>query len=98
MQRSFFPLTLSRQGIPHFPDAEPFIAAIMPCMAKVGRKFSYYCHEFLHHLDYMGFKLADSFHTEGFYKRESELIRDLMMSTGRTGGNGDRPSGPPVSE
>lgn len=39
-------------------------------------------HEFLHHLDYMKFKLADSFHTEGFYKRESTLIRALLMSAG----------------
>lgn len=35
-------------------------------------------HEILHHLDYTYFKLADSFHTEGFYKRESSLMRQLM--------------------
>lgn len=39
-------------------------------------------HEFMHHLDYARFKLADSFHTEGFYKRESALIKDLMRSGG----------------
>jgi hypothetical protein len=39
-------------------------------------------HEFMHHLDYARFRLADSFHTEGFYKRESALIKDLMRSGG----------------
>lgn len=34
-------------------------------------------HEFCHHLDYRLFGLADSFHTEGFYKRESSLIHQL---------------------
>jgi hypothetical protein len=31
-------------------------------------------HELGHHLDYQLLKLADSFHTEGFYKRESSLM------------------------
>ncbi len=35
-------------------------------------------HEALHHLDYTYFKLGDSFHTEGFYKRESSLFRQLI--------------------
>jgi WLM domain len=35
-------------------------------------------HELCHHLDYDLFKLADSFHTEGFYKRESSLFHQLM--------------------
>jgi hypothetical protein len=35
-------------------------------------------HEFCHHLDYEYFGLDDSFHTEGFYKRESNLFRQLM--------------------
>ena len=34
-------------------------------------------HELCHHLDYELFKLADSFHTEGFYKRESSLFHKL---------------------
>jgi len=34
-------------------------------------------HEFMHHLDYAHFKLADSFHTQGFYQRESSLIKTL---------------------
>jgi hypothetical protein len=35
-------------------------------------------HELCHHLDYTYFKLADSYHTEGFYKRESSLFHQLM--------------------
>lgn len=35
-------------------------------------------HEFCHHLDYERFKLNDSFHTEGFYKRESSLLKQLL--------------------
>jgi hypothetical protein len=39
-------------------------------------------HELGHHLDYTRLGLADSFHTEGFYKRESSLFHQLMNSTG----------------
>ncbi len=35
-------------------------------------------HEFTHHLDYERLGLADSFHTEGFYKRESSLFHQLV--------------------
>ncbi len=35
-------------------------------------------HEFCHHLDYELFNLPESFHTEGFYKRESHLLHQLM--------------------
>jgi len=34
-------------------------------------------HEVCHHLDYEVMKLADSFHTEGFFKRESSLFKQL---------------------
>jgi hypothetical protein len=36
-------------------------------------------HELCHHLDYVHFKLEDSFHTEGFYKRESSLYKLLIQ-------------------
>lgn len=32
-------------------------------------------HELCHHLDFEGFGLAESFHTEGFYRRESAVFR-----------------------
>ena len=35
-------------------------------------------HEVLHHLDYAHYKFRDSFHTAGFYSRESSLLRQLM--------------------
>ena len=35
-------------------------------------------HELCHHLDYEMLGLADSFHTDGFYKRESSLLRQLL--------------------
>ena len=34
-------------------------------------------HELCHHLDYELLGLADSFHTEGFYKRASDLFHQL---------------------
>ncbi len=34
-------------------------------------------HEFCHHLDYEHFGLPETFHTEGFYKRESHLLNQL---------------------
>ena len=37
------------------------------------------CHELVHHLDYALLKLEDSLHTEGFFRRESGLVRQLEM-------------------
>ncbi len=34
-------------------------------------------HELCHHLDYEYFHFSESFHTEGFYKRESSLFSQL---------------------
>jgi hypothetical protein len=36
-------------------------------------------HEVLHHLDVTLLGLDDSFHTEGFFKRESSLVRQLVV-------------------
>jgi len=35
-------------------------------------------HELCHHIDYEYLKLAESFHTEGFYRRESGLFRQIV--------------------
>jgi hypothetical protein len=35
-------------------------------------------HEVLHHLDFELFRLEDTFHTEGFYRRESSIVRQLL--------------------
>ena len=37
-------------------------------------------HEICHHLDYELLQLEDSFHTEGFFKRESSLFKQLVES------------------
>lgn len=39
-------------------------------------------HEIGHHVDYELLRLADSLHTEGFFKRESSLFRQLMPEAG----------------
>jgi hypothetical protein len=41
-------------------------------------------HEVCHHLDYALLKLPDSFHTQGFYQRESSLFHQLMGTAPRT--------------
>ena len=38
-------------------------------------------HEVCHHLDYELYALEETFHTEGFYARESSLMRDLLGET-----------------
>ena len=51
-------------------------------------------HEVGHHLDYTHLELADSFHTEGFFKRESSLFYQLVPeAAARTS---TRPPDPPV--
>jgi len=35
-------------------------------------------HELCHHLDYECLGLKDSFHTEGFYRRESSLVQQIL--------------------
>jgi hypothetical protein len=37
-------------------------------------------HEVCHHLDYTRLGLDDSFHTDGFFKRESSLVHQLMRA------------------
>ena len=35
-------------------------------------------HEICHHLDYVLLRLGESFHTDGFFKRESSLVRQIV--------------------
>jgi len=35
-------------------------------------------HEVIHHLDYELYELEETFHTQGFYMRESALMRELL--------------------
>jgi hypothetical protein len=43
-------------------------------------------HELCHHLDYELYKLPETFHTEGFYKRESTLVAALLREESTAGG------------
>jgi hypothetical protein len=52
-------------------------------------------HELVHHLDYERLKLADSFHTEGFFKRESSLFKQLVPEGGERRGSQDLEESPP---
>jgi hypothetical protein len=47
-------------------------------------------HEVGHHVDYTLLRLADSFHTEGFYKRESSLFYQLVPEARQGGSSGVR--------
>ena len=38
-------------------------------------------HELLHHLDYELYRFEDTFHTEGFFQRESSLTHQLLGSS-----------------
>ena len=46
-------------------------------------------HEVLHHLDYAHYRFRESFHTQGFYARESSLVKQLLIDA-------DPASKPPV--
>ena len=52
-------------------------------------------HELVHHLDYELLKLADSFHTEGFFKRESSLFKQLVPEEGERRKAQDLEDSPP---
>jgi hypothetical protein len=39
-------------------------------------------HELCHHFDYELLRLPETFHTEGFYQRESNLFKQLVMTGG----------------
>ena len=47
-------------------------------------------HEIGHHLDYEHFKLEETFHTEGFYKRESSLANALLVQCAAQDGSSGR--------
>lgn len=56
-------------------------------------------HEVLHHLDFALFGLEESFHTQGFYRRESDLVRKVLgpprSTASRRSGTGARASNEP---
>ena len=52
-------------------------------------------HELCHHLDYELFKMPETFHTEGFYKRESSLVNALLREESAAAGP-EQPEGRPT--
>lgn len=77
------------------PDEEGGSALITVWMRTVARRqvvairtfLRTLLHELCHHLDYELYKFPETFHTQGFYKRESNLMAQLTgMSEGRRGG------------
>lgn len=51
-------------------------------------------HELGHYLDYAFLNLDDSFHTKGFFKRESFLVRALYVEPRDGPGSAPKPPGP----
>jgi len=47
-------------------------------------------HEVCHHLDYEFYRLPETFHTQGFYARESALMRELLGESARAPGGPKR--------
>jgi len=45
-------------------------------------------HEWCHHLDYELYRLPETFHTDGFYKRESSLANLLLAQEAQAGAPG----------
>jgi hypothetical protein len=54
-------------------------------------------HEICHHLDYALLGLPDSFHTDGFYKRESSLFYQIGAATVGASPAAGRPGTGPVA-
>jgi len=48
-------------------------------------------HEVCHHLDYTYLRLPDSFHTQGFFQRESSLFYQLVPRETAAPGRGPEP-------
>jgi len=68
------------------PDEDGKVARVSVWMRTAARddvvKFRTFLrtlvHEMCHHFDYELYKLAETFHTDGFYARESALVRELL--------------------
>jgi hypothetical protein len=54
-----------------------------------------FLHEIGHHLDLVHLGLADTFHTEGFFRRESSLLRQLAVPAKRAAGRAAPAPKPP---
>ena len=64
-------------SIPRADELRPLIEAVAETLAEGYRAR---LHERCHHPDYELLRLPDSFHTDGFYRRELSLLRQLLPS------------------
>jgi hypothetical protein len=74
----------------YVPEGEaPPVIRVWMRTARKGRVVAFrtflrtLLHELVHHLDFEVLELAWSFHTEGFFKRESSLFRQLVPGPAR---------------
>lgn len=67
-------------------DGQPALIEVWMRTAAFGKVVAHrtfvrtLLHELVHHLDYELLELEDSFHTEGFFQRESSLARQVLTS------------------
>lgn len=65
------------------------VISIWMLTAKRGQVVAYktflrtLVHEMGHHLDYQLLRLRESFHTDGFFQRESSLVNQLLLASRR---------------
>jgi hypothetical protein len=78
--------TKEYHGLYEWTDGETPVLTVWMKTAAKGQVVAFksflrtILHELCHHLDYTYFNLEDSFHTEGFFKRESSLYRQIVPS------------------
>lgn len=81
------------QGLYEIEDDKPLITIWMKTYSykrTVAFKtfLRTFLHELCHHIDFYYFAFSDSLHTEGFFKRESNLFKDIcpkeLISASRT--------------
>jgi hypothetical protein len=76
--------TRELHGLYEWADGETPVLTIWMKTAAKGQVVAFksfirtILHELCHHLDYTYFNLDDSFHTEGFFKRESFLYKQIV--------------------
>jgi hypothetical protein len=72
------------QGLYERTEGEPSVLTVWMRTAAKGQVVAFksfirtVLHELCHHIDYAYFGLADSLHTEGFFRRESSLYRQVV--------------------
>jgi hypothetical protein len=72
------------QGLYERSEGEPAVLTVWMKTASKGQVVAFksfirtILHELCHHIDYTYFNLDDSLHTEGFFKREAFLYRQVV--------------------